>query len=104
MSKDINLPFPARFALKKLGKDINNARRRRSISKSMMAERAGIAVNTLSRIEEGNPCTTMAAWASVLFILGLTENLQDICDLKNDPTGIMLEEEHLPKRIRRKKL
>ncbi|MDR0314125.1 MAG: helix-turn-helix domain-containing protein [Treponema sp.] len=103
MSKDINLPFPAQFALQKLGKDINSARRRRRISKAMMAERAGIAVNTLSRIEEGNPSTTMAAWASVLFVLGLTENLQDICDLKNDATGLMLEEEHLPKRIRHKR-
>ncbi|MDR0289955.1 MAG: helix-turn-helix domain-containing protein [Treponema sp.] len=103
MSKDIHLPFPAQFALKKLGKDINSGRRRRRISKSMMAERAGIAINTLTRIEEGAPNTTMAAWASVLFVLGLTENLQDICDLKNDPTGLMLEEEQLPKRIRHKR-
>jgi hypothetical protein len=43
----------------------------------------------------------MAAWVSVLFVLGLTDNLQDICNLKNDATGIMLEEEDLPKRIRR---
>jgi serine/threonine-protein kinase HipA len=60
MSKDIYIPFPAQFALQKLGKDINNARRRRRISKSMMAERAGIAINTLSKIEAGNPNTTMA--------------------------------------------
>ena len=103
MNKSINLPFPAQYALKKLGKDINSARRRRRISKIMMAQRAGIAINTLSRVEEGSPGTTMAAWVSVLFVLGLTENLQDICSLKNDATGIMLEEEHLPKRIRHKR-
>ena len=103
MNKSINIPFPAQFALKKLGKDINNARRRRRISKAMMAERAGIAINTLSKVEEGNPSTSMAAWVSVLFVLGLTENLQDICDLKNDVTGIMLEDEDLPKRIRYKR-
>ena len=103
MNKAINLPFPAQFALKKLGQDINNARRRRRISKSMMAERAGIAINTLSKVEEGSPGTSMAAWVSVLFVLGLTENLKDICDLKNDATGIMLEDEDLPKRIRHKR-
>jgi DNA-binding XRE family transcriptional regulator len=103
MSKDINLPFPAQFALKKLGKDINNARRRRRISKEMMAERAGIAINTLSKVEEGKAGTSMAAWVSVLFVLGLTDNLQDICNLKNDATGIMLEEEDLPKRIRHRR-
>jgi len=103
MNKSENLPFPAQFALKKLGMDINSARRRRRISKSMMAERAGIAINTLTKVEEGNPGTTMAAWASILFVLDLTENLQNICDLKNDEIGIMLEEEHLPKRIRHRK-
>jgi len=103
MEKQINLPFPAQFALKKLGRDINNARRRRRISKAMMAERAGIAINTLTKVEEGNPGTSMAAWVSVLFVLGMTENLRDICDLKNDATGIMLEDEDLPKRIRYKR-
>jgi len=46
----------------------------------------------------------MAAWVSVLFVLGMTENLRDICDLKNDATGIMLEDEDLPKRIRYKRM
>jgi len=65
-----------------------------------MAERAGIAINTLTRIERGDPNTSMAAWASALFVLGLTENLRSLVDPSSDPTGLMLEEEQLPKRIR----
>jgi len=106
MSKNIKfvLPSPAQFALKKLGNDINSARRRRRISKDMMAQRAGIAINTLSKVENGNPNTSMAAWVSVLSVLGLTDNLKDICDLKNDAMGIILEDESLPQRIRHKRI
>jgi transcriptional regulator with XRE-family HTH domain len=103
MSKNIYLPIPARSALIKLGQDINSARRRRRITKALMAERAGIAINTLTRIERGDPSTSMAAWASVLFALGLTENLRGLADPLSDLTGLMLEEERLPKRIRYKR-
>jgi len=103
MNKNIHLPLPARGALVKLGHDINNARRRRRISKALMAERAGIAINTLSRIERGEPSASMAAWAAVLFVLGLTEELRNLADPSKDNTGLILEEERLPKRIRYKK-
>jgi len=100
MSKKIPVPIPVRSALLKLGNDINNARRRRRITKALMAERAGIAVNTLTRIEHGEPNTSMAAWSSVIFVLGLTENLRNLADAGRDNLGLMLEEENLPKRIR----
>ena len=103
MSKNIHLPIPVRSALIKLGQDINSSRRRRRISKALMAERAGIAINTLSRIEHGDPGASMAAWASTLFVLGMTENLRDLADPSRDITGLMLEEERLPKRIRYKR-
>jgi len=103
MNKNIHLPLPARSALIKLGHDINNARRRRRISKALMAERAGIAINTLTGIERGKPSTSMAAWASVLFVLGLMEELRNLADPSRDNTGLLLEEERLPKRIRYKR-
>jgi len=70
----------------------------------MMSKRAGISINTLTKIENGNPNTSMAAWAAVLSVLGLTDSLKDMCDLKNDEMGIILENEDLPKRIRYKKV
>jgi len=103
MSKNIYLPIPTRSALVKLGQDINSARRRRRITKALMAERAGIAINTLTRIERGDHNTSMAAWASTFFVLGLTDKLRGLADPSNDLTGLMLEEERLPKRIRYKR-
>ena len=104
MNKNIYIPLPAQSALIKLGQDINYARRRRRISKALMAERAGIAINTLTRIENGDSGTSIAAWASVVFVLGLIENLRNIADSSHDLTGLMLDEERLPKRIRYKRI
>ena len=85
--------------MKKLGQDINDARRR-WITMALVAERAGIAVNTLAKIERGDPAASMAAYAAVLFVLGLSNRLRDLEDANNDVTGRMLEEERLPQRVR----
>ncbi|GHT69099.1 transcriptional regulator [Spirochaetia bacterium] len=100
LQKNINLPIPVIGAVRKLGQDMGDARRRRRITMALMAERAGIAVNTLAKIEKGDPGASMAAYASVLFVLGLTEGLRDLADAARDSTGRMLEEENLPQRVR----
>ncbi|MDR0800648.1 MAG: hypothetical protein LBN01_03865 [Endomicrobium sp.] len=100
MNKKIHSPIPVINALHKLGRDINEARRRRRIPMRLMAERAGITEVTLGKIEKGSPSTSIAGYTSVLFVLGLTSKLRDIADANNDLTGRMLEEENLPKRIR----
>lgn len=94
------LPIPVKRALKKLGSDIKNARRRRRISTEMMAERALISRATLHKIELGDPTVVMGSYATVLFILGMTDRLLELADSKNDSVGLMLEEEKLPQRIR----
>lgn len=98
------LPTTVKKALSKLGQDINDSRRRRRISTELMAERAGIARATLAKIEKGNPSVSMGNYASVIFVLGLTERLKDLIDANHDIIGRMLEEEHLPKRIRHPRL
>ncbi len=94
------LPIPVRRALRKLGRDIRDARRRRRIPVEIAAERASISRMTLLRLEKGEPGVAVGICATVLFVLGLADRLADIADPKNDPIGLQLEEEHLPKRIR----
>jgi DNA-binding XRE family transcriptional regulator len=94
------LPLPARKALIKLGQDLSAARRRRRIPVAMMAERAFISRKTLGRVERGDPGVSLGIYASVLFVLGMTEQLTQLADPKADTLGLMLEEEQLPKRIR----
>ncbi len=93
------LPIPVKKALKKLGNDLCDARRRRRISTTLMAERVGISRPTLSKIEKGDPSVSLGSYASALFVLGMTERLSDLADIKFDETGLMLDEENLPERI-----
>ncbi len=97
------LPIPVNRSLRKLGQDISDARRRRRIPAALMAERASINRMTLYKIERGEPGVSMGSYATVLFVLGLIEPLTDMADAKNDPVGLALEEERLPKRIRTSK-
>lgn len=97
------LPIPVKRALIKLGRDIKAARRRRRISTQMMADRAFISRTTLNKVEKGDAGVAMGIYATVLFILGLSERLTELADLSNDNIGQIFEEEILPKRIRQSK-
>ena len=96
----VALPIPVRRALRKLGRDIHDARRRRRIPVDVAAQRASISRMTLIKLEKGDPGVAMGIYATVLFVLGLVEHLSDVADPRNDAVGLQLEEEHLPKRIR----
>ena len=52
------------------------------------------------QIERGDPRVAVASYATVLFVLGIADRLADLADAKNDPVGLQLEEERLPKRVR----
>jgi hypothetical protein len=94
------LPIPVRRALRKLGHDIRDARRRRRIPVAIAAERASISRTTLVRIEKGEAGVAIGIYATVLFVMGLVERLADLADPKHDAVGLQLDEEHLPQRIR----
>jgi DNA-binding XRE family transcriptional regulator len=94
-------PIPVRRALRKLGHDIRDARRRRRIPVAIMAERASTSRMTLNKIEKGEPGVAMGTYATVLFVLGMADRLADLVDPKNDAVGLALEDEHLPQRVRR---
>lgn len=100
MSRKICLPIPVQNALRKLGKNIRDARLRRRITMELMAERAGFSRITLTKIEKGEPSVSMGAYASALFVLGMTEHLGQLADASHDMVGRELEEERLPKRVR----
>ena len=94
------LPIPIQKALRKLGQDIRDSRRRRRIPVALMAERSDLSRATLGKIEKGDPSVSLGGYANVLFALGLTDRLSDLADATFDTVGRMLEEENLPKRIR----
>lgn len=96
----LTLPIPVTRALRKLGHDIKDARRRRRIPVAIAAQRASISKPTLIKVERGDPTVSIASYATVLFVLGMADRLGELAAPKNDPVGLQLEEEHLPQRIR----
>ena len=94
------LPLPVKRALLKLGHDLRDARRRRRIPSAVAAARASVSRMTLLKVEKGDPGVAMGTYATVLFVLGLAERLAEVADPAQDATGLQLEEEHLPQRIR----
>lgn len=100
---DYSLPIPVGRALRKLGRDISDARRRRRIPSAVLAERASISRTTLVKVEKGEPGVSMGSYATVLFVLGMIDRLGELADIRHDERGLELEAEQLPKRIRRSK-
>lgn len=97
------LPLPLKRILEKLGNDLRDARLRRRIPTTLMANRSGISRSTLLKVEKGDSSVSMGVYATILFVLGLSERLVDLADPRHDALGLALEEERLPQRIRLKK-
>lgn len=88
-----------RRALRKLGADIHDARRRRHLPMAVVAERAFTSRPTLQKIEAGDANVSIGIYAGVLQALGLLDGLSNIADISNDSVGQALASAALPKRI-----
>jgi DNA-binding XRE family transcriptional regulator len=97
---DVKAPIPVVRALRKLGLDIRDARRRRRIPVAILAERASISRMTLHKVEKGDPGVSFGTYATILFTLGMIDRLADVADPRHDSIGLELENENLPQRIR----
>lgn len=97
----LSLPLPAAHALRKLGRDLALARRKRAISTEDMASRLFIARATLWRMERGDPSVAMGTLATAAFVLGLHERIANLAAPATDALALTLDERRVPKRIRR---
>lgn len=94
------LPTPVRRSLRKLGRDIRVARKKRRLTVAMMMERVGVSKVTYLKVEKGDPRVGMGIYATTLMALGLGTPLADIADPAADDEGLALEEGRLPERVR----
>lgn len=87
-------------SLQVLGHNIKVARLKRRLPQNVLADRAGVSLSTLCKIENGNGGVAIAGYASVILALDLGTPFSEIA--RSDPLGQALEQESLPKRIRSK--
>ena len=66
----------------------------------LLAERVLTTRQTISRVEKGDPKVSVGIYATVLFVLGMTERLADLADASIDPYVLDLDTERLPERVR----
>lgn len=80
--------------LRFLGAGIREARLRRALPQALIAERASVSVDTLRRIECGDPAVSIGSYAMVLHAFGIFEGWGHI----HDSLGDELAAEQLRKR------
>jgi transcriptional regulator with XRE-family HTH domain len=98
-----NPPAAVRRALRKLGADIHDARRRLRLPMAVVAERAFTSRSTLQRVEAGDTSVSIGIYAGVLQALGLLDGLSQIAAISNDTVGQALASSDLPKHIHLKR-
>jgi transcriptional regulator with XRE-family HTH domain len=100
MSSD-SRPLPVIHVLRKLGRELAIARRKRGISTADMAARLFVSKDTLWRLEKGDPSVSMGTLATAAFVLQLHQRLGDLAAPSKDELALELDEQRLPKRIRK---
>lgn len=103
MKKSVAISPLARRQLKQMGDNIKIARLRRNLSIRSIAQRAGLAINTVVTLEKGGQGVSIGAIANVLHSLGLADQIGAIA--QNDILGRKLQDLELstPKKRTRKK-
>lgn len=104
MLNSSSIPLPAGHALRKLGRDIALARRKRGISTADMAARLFVSRDTLWRLERGEPGVSVGTLATAVFVLGLHDRLANLASPSTDELALSLDERRLPKHIRRPRI
>lgn len=95
--------FAVESSVAQLGVNLRTARIKRRLTQRIVAERAGISLNTLSKLENGDPGIAVGTVCAVLLALGFDEALASLAAPSLDADGLMLDESALPRRVRPKK-
>lgn len=97
-------PPSVQRALRGLGRDIQIARKKRRLPVADFAARMGVSQGTVVRLEKGEPGVGLGSVAMAFLALGELRRLEDLLDVSRDDTGLMLDLDSLPQRIRRRRV
>ncbi len=97
-------PPAVRRALRAVAEDVSTWRRLRGLTQAQLADRAGVGVNTLRRLEAGDGGVTLENVLRILRVLGVLEGVSDALDPYETDLGRMRSDEQLPLRVRPRSL
>ena len=87
-------------AFAEAGANLKTWRKIYELKAVQVAERAGISLGTLHKIEKGDPSVSVAAFLEVARSLGLLDSFTESLDPLNTDLGRARVTENLPQRIR----
>jgi transcriptional regulator with XRE-family HTH domain len=94
MSRRAPPVYPAqRRQLAALGQRLRAARLRRKLTQAMLAERVGVTVPTIRKLESGNASISMSVMLRALMVLGLAQDIDRIA--AEDVLGRELQDSEL---------
>lgn len=94
MAKRTPPTYPrARRQIEALGNRLRTARLRRQMTQGQLAERVGVSVPTVAKLEDGDPSTSLATVLRVLSVLGLDSDVDLLA--ANDALGRSLQDSRL---------
>lgn len=96
-----SLPPAAVNALKRLGENLAIARVRRRESQRVWAQRLGISVPTLIRMEQGDPGVGIGIISTALWMIGRADALPELASPKNDRGALEADVRHALARRRK---
>jgi len=94
------LPKVVAIAIEQLGRNIARARKRRGLTQSDLAAKAGISKVTMQSVERGAPTTGIAHYFACAWALGIFGELTNLLAPERDEEGKALEARRTPKRVR----
>lgn len=92
------LPPIATLAIRKLGENLAIARVRRKESQRLWAQRLGVSIPTLIRMEQGEPGVSVGVYATALWLMGRVQALSELADPKHDQGALELDVRQAVKR------
>lgn len=103
-SQRFGAPLPVRRALGELTGSLVAWRKLRGLTQAQVADRAGVSRDTVVRLEGGDGGVSTETLLRVLRALGILELLPRALDPYETDLGRLRADEHLPARVRPKRL
>ena len=92
------MPPAATEALRRLGANLAIARVRRKESQRLWAQRLGVSVPTLIRLEQGDPRVGVGIYATALWLMGRVQALPELADPAQDRGALEMDVREAVKR------
>lgn len=98
------LPPAVERALRTAGANISSWRKLRGLTQAQVADRAGVSINTLRRLEDGDSGITFENLLRILRVLGVLEGFMSSLDPHESDIGRLRSDQQLPQRVRPRNL